>query len=105
MGNFKFEQMILITSILREPPELAVFLTLALGFALGHWLSKLYSSIFFFSPQGPLNEIIKDWKGGATFSAPISKAQSLRLQFHTGLMSNLGLNHDSVTLAYQYMFF
>lgn len=53
----------------------------------------------------PLNEIINDWRVGATFSVPISKAQSLRLQFHTGLMSNLGLNYDSVTLAYQYVFF
>ncbi|MBC7846110.1 MAG: transporter [Flavobacterium sp.] len=53
----------------------------------------------------PLTKIINDWRVGATFSAPISKAQSLRLQFHTGLMSNLGLNYDSITLAYQYVFF
>lgn len=53
----------------------------------------------------PLNDIINDWRVGATFSAPISKGQSLRLQLHTGLMSNPGLNYDSVTLAYQFVFY
>lgn len=50
------------------------------------------------------SELMNDWRVGATFSAPISKTQSLRLQFHTGLMSNLGLNYDSITLAYQHIF-
>lgn len=51
------------------------------------------------------SNLMNDWRIGATFSAPISKMQALRLQFHTGLMSNLGLNYDSVTLAYQFVFF
>lgn len=51
------------------------------------------------------SDVLNDWRIGATFSAPISKTQSLRLQFHTGLMSNIGLNYDSVTLAYQYIFY
>ncbi|WP_073371302.1 transporter [Flavobacterium fluvii] len=55
--------------------------------------------------DGIPSKTINDWRIGATFSAPISKAQSLRLQFHTGLMSNLGLNYDSITFAYQYVFF
>lgn len=51
------------------------------------------------------SDLMNDWRIGATFSTPLSKMQALRLQFHTGLMSNLGLNYDSVTLAYQYVFF
>jgi hypothetical protein len=51
------------------------------------------------------SDLMNDWRIGATFSTPISKTQSLRLQFHTGLISNFGLNYDSVTLAYQYLFF
>lgn len=47
----------------------------------------------------------KDWRLGATFSVPITKTQSLRLQYHTGIYANLGLNYDSLTLAYQYVFF
>jgi hypothetical protein len=51
------------------------------------------------------SDLMNDWRVGATYSVPISKMQALRLQFHTGLMSNLGLNYDSVTLAYQYVFY
>lgn len=47
----------------------------------------------------------KDWRVGATFSVPIAKTHSLRLQYHTGLYANLGLNYDSLTFAYQYVFF
>lgn len=47
----------------------------------------------------------KDWRVGATFSVPITKTQALRLQYHTGIYANLGLNYDSLTLAYQYVFF
>ncbi len=47
----------------------------------------------------------KDWRVGGTFSVPITKSQSLRLQYHVGVYANLGLNYDSLTLAYQYVFF
>jgi hypothetical protein len=47
----------------------------------------------------------KDWRVGVTFSVPITKTQSLRLQYHTGIYADLGLNYDSLTLAYQYVFF
>jgi hypothetical protein len=47
----------------------------------------------------------KDWRVGATFSLPLTKTQSLRLQYHTGIYADLGLNYDSLTLAYQYVFF
>ena len=51
------------------------------------------------------DETQKDWRLGATFSVPIAKTHSLRLQYHTGIYANLGLNYDSLTLAYQYIFF
>lgn len=47
----------------------------------------------------------KDWRLGIVFSVPLAKTQSLRLQYHIGLYTNLGLNYDSLTLAYQYIFF
>lgn len=47
----------------------------------------------------------KDWRLGAVFSVPLTKTQSLRLQYHTGIYADLGLNYDSLTLAYQYVFF
>ncbi|QBN17690.1 transporter [Flavobacterium nackdongense] len=51
------------------------------------------------------DETQKDWRVGATFSVPITKTQALRLQYHTGIYADLGLNYDSLTLAYQYVFF
>lgn len=47
----------------------------------------------------------KDWRIGAVLSVPLAKTQSLRLQYHAGVYANLGLNYDSLTLAYQYVFF
>jgi hypothetical protein len=47
----------------------------------------------------------KDWRVGVTFSVPLTKMQSLRLQYHTGIYADLGLDYDSLTLAYQYVFF
>jgi hypothetical protein len=52
----------------------------------------------------PSSSTLDDWRIGLTFSTPISKTQSLRLQYHTGLLANLSLNYDSVTLAYQHVF-
>jgi len=52
----------------------------------------------------PSGTLLDDWRVGTTFSVPVSKSQSIRLQYHTGLLSNLGLNYDSLTLAYQFVF-
>jgi hypothetical protein len=53
----------------------------------------------------PSGNTLDDWRMGGTFSVPLTKTQSLRLQYHTGLLANLGLNYDSLTIAYQYVFF
>lgn len=53
----------------------------------------------------PPGKLYNDWRIGGTFSAPITKKQSVRLQFHTGLLARLGLDYDSLTAAYQYVFF
>ena len=42
---------------------------------------------------------------GATFSTPITKAQSIKLQFTTGAFETSGLNYTSVMISYQYIFF
>lgn len=55
--------------------------------------------------DAPREDTLDDWRLGATYSLPINRKHSLRLQYHTGLLSNLGLNYDSLTLAYQYVFF
>lgn len=53
----------------------------------------------------PPGKLYNDWRIGSTFSAPITKKQSVRLQFHTGLFAKIGLDYDALTVAYQYLFF
>lgn len=42
---------------------------------------------------------------GGTFSTPITKAQSIKLQVNTGAFETRGLNYTSVMISYQYIFF
>lgn len=53
----------------------------------------------------PSTNVLDERRIGLTFSAPLTKTQSVRLQYHTGISSNIGLNYDSLTVAYQYIFF
>ena len=48
---------------------------------------------------------LKDnWRIGATWSLPIAKAQSLKLQFHVGAFTSTGYDYDIISLGYQYLF-
>jgi hypothetical protein len=42
---------------------------------------------------------------GATWSVPVGKMQSLRLQFHSGANKSRDIDYDAVSLSYQYSFF
>ncbi|HSD08383.1 transporter [Flavobacterium sp.] len=53
----------------------------------------------------PAGSIINSCRIGATWSVPLSRSQSVKLQFNTGVFKSLGLNYDSVMLSYQYIFF
>jgi hypothetical protein len=53
----------------------------------------------------PAGSVINSSRIGGTFSMPLSRMQSIKLQFNTGVFRDLGLNYDSVSLGYQYAFF
>ena len=53
----------------------------------------------------PAGSVINSSRIGATWSVPFSRSQSVKLQLNTGIFKDLGLNYDSVTLSYQYVFF
>jgi hypothetical protein len=57
-----------------------------------------------FVDEAPAGSIINSSRIGGTFSMPLTKMQSIKLQFNTGIFKNIGLNYDSVTLGYQYVF-
>jgi len=53
----------------------------------------------------PAGSVINSSRIGATWSVPLSRSQSVKLQFNTGVFKSLGLNYDSIMLSYQYVFF
>lgn len=53
----------------------------------------------------PAGSVINSSRIGATWSIPLSRSQSIKLQFNTGAFKDIGLNYDSISLSYQYVFF
>lgn len=53
----------------------------------------------------PAGSVINSSRIGATWSMPLSRSQSIKLQYNTGVFKDLGLNYDSVSVSYQYVFF
>ena len=53
------------------------------------------------TPQGDLAD---NWRVGATWSVPIAKGQSLKLQFHVGAFTASGYDYNTVSLVYQHIF-
>lgn len=53
----------------------------------------------------PAGSVINSSRIGATWSVPLSRSQSVKLQFNTGTFKDIGLNYDSVSFSYQYVFF
>jgi hypothetical protein len=53
----------------------------------------------------PAGSPINSSRIGATWSVPLSRSQSVKLQLNTGTFKDIGLNYDSVSFSYQYVFF
>jgi hypothetical protein len=53
------------------------------------------------SPQG---DLLDNWRLGATWSVPIAKGQSLKLQFHVGAFTSSSYDYNAVSLVYQHIF-
>lgn len=50
-------------------------------------------------------DLYDNWRVGATFSAPITKGHSIKLQFHVGAFATRGYDYNTVSAVYQYVFF
>lgn len=46
-----------------------------------------------------------NWRTGGAWSIPIVGGQSIKFQFHNGVFTNRGYNYNTVSVAYQYIFF
>lgn len=53
----------------------------------------------------PVGSDISSSRIGGTFSMPLTRSQSIKLQYNTGTFKSLGLNYDSIAFSYQYIFF
>jgi len=67
----------------------------------GNWFNG-GSTLVDDTPTGDLKD---NYRIGATWSMPIAKMQSLKLQFHIGAFTNTGYDYNVISLGYQYMFF
>jgi hypothetical protein len=53
------------------------------------------------APQG---DLLDNWRVGATWSLPIARGQSLKLQFHVGAFTSTGYDYNAVSVVYQHIF-
>jgi len=49
--------------------------------------------------------LLNNWRVGGTWTIPVAKGHSLKLQFHTGAFTASGYDYKLGLLAYQYVFF
>lgn len=50
-------------------------------------------------------DLIDNWRVGATWSVPLGKGHSLRVQWHTGAYTATAYDYNAAALTYQYVFF
>lgn len=57
-----------------------------------------------FVDEKPQGDLLDNWRIGVTWSVPVAKGQSLKLQFHTGAFTESGYDYRAVQLVYQRIF-
>lgn len=58
-----------------------------------------------FVDNTPTGDLADNWRIGATWSIPLAKQHSLKLQAHMGAFTATGYDYNIVTVGYQYVFF
>jgi len=66
----------------------------------GNWFSGGQAYI----NNSPTAYDFDNWRVGASWSIPIARGQSIKLQFHSGAFTTNGYNYTAFSLAYQYVF-
>ncbi len=67
----------------------------------GNWFNGGETTV----DEVPAGSLIDNWRVGITWSVPIARSHSLKLQFNTGAFTSTGLDYNMVSLGYQYIFF
>jgi hypothetical protein len=71
------------------------------------WIS--INSVWFIGGQTKIDDVpqgalLNNWRAGATWGIPIARGQSLKLQFHVGVLAAGHYNYNLAMLAYQHTF-
>ncbi|WP_336514551.1 transporter [Pollutibacter soli] len=67
----------------------------------GNWFDGGQTTV----DEVPAGDLKDNWRFGATWSVPLGKFHSLKLQYHTGAFTKSGLDYDMISVSYQYIFF
>jgi hypothetical protein len=52
----------------------------------------------------PAGDLLDNWRLGATWAFPLTRRQTIKLQFHIGAYTNSGYDYNVAVLGYQYLF-
>ncbi|MFD2246454.1 transporter [Pontibacter ruber] len=98
----------LVSKVKKQEPLLSTQLHLSYYFKNqmmvglnGNWFSGGKTFINDVALIGPFEHM----RAGATWAVPLSGKHLFKLQFHTSVYTNTGLNFDSLAFGYQYVFF
>ena len=50
-------------------------------------------------------DLLDNWRVGGTWTVPMKKGHSLKLQYHVGAFTNTGYDYNAIVFSYQYIFF
>jgi hypothetical protein len=97
----------LIDKTLKQQPVIDAQAHASYYFKNRMWIS--INTTWFNGGQTSVNGVSKgnlldNWRIGGTWSVPIAKGQSVKLQFHVGVFTTSGYDYDIVSLGYQYLF-
>jgi len=97
----------LVNNTLRQKPLFSIQAHVSYYFKNQMWLS--FNGNWFNGGETTVNEssrgdLLDNWRVGATWSVPIAKGQSLKLQFHVGAFTAGGYDYNLASLSYQYVF-
>ena len=50
-------------------------------------------------------DLLDNWRVGGTWTVPLKKGHSLKLQYHVGAFTNTGYDYNALVFSYQYIFY
>jgi len=98
----------LVSKILEQEPVFSLQGHLSYYFKNKMWVSV--NGTWFKGGQTRVDEVTKDdlmdnWRLGGTWSAPLGKGHSLKLQFHFGVFTASDYHFNVLVLGYQFVFY